>query len=601
MRFKSICIYVLLFTFFAFTFNLGAGGGSAPNMIFSSWQAGQGVRGGPSNARNPLQVWDTFITNTETTCQLTVEVGYASDQPANAYQLHGYAFEVDAKILLPGLSEEEMKSHTFTFPQQPKQQVTAGTTSFSYSGTGTLSPHWKPSGDKTARRKHCSNWAHKDAYNPQKTPQKGRTLKIDVTFIGYYGTDPNNEKKLEILLPLEQDERDQMRQEYLDQRSTQKSNKPDDSAISIPARTEFSSGNEYNDAHAHSLKIDKNLATKRKHWAQACDKYVGEVLKKEHRITNLHVTGAYRNAHHHLYHVVPSINSDTAFRSHHQYGRALDVRTVDMNGNKKGPKGLENTSATKWVDSKYMADAAKDYAGAGYRKWKYSDGHVHAQWETGDSTSSERAVSQAPEEEEGSEPSPPMGQVNPPPSTITYACSVHSGAESAASSHAWGTAPCSDSTHANYLCLIDQDHSRLIYGYSGTFYECQPHTTGSCGHTYLLSDSYSHRSETCPTNANGDSCTSGTYYACQTHTHEYPPTTVSCARQECDVQLSTRFDHRIDCGNCGGHYWTCITGASYDHTTTFTCRRSGCGQTFTRCNGGPCIRDSGTHVYHWAQ
>ncbi len=147
---------------------------------------------------------------------------------------------------------------------------------------------------------------------------------------------------------------------------------------------------------------------------------------------------------------------------------------------------------------------------------------------------------------------------------------------------------------------------------------------GPCGHTYWLGSSsdYDHRSETwgcghtiyvcqssshslqascSETNANGDSCTVTNFYACQTHTHEYPPTTVSCARQECDVQLSTRFDHRIDCGNCGGHYWTCITGASYDHTTTFTCRRAGCGQTFTRCNSGPCTSDSGTHVYHWAQ
>ena len=107
MRFKSICIYVLLFTFFAFTFNLGAGGGSAPNMIFSSWQAGRGVQGGPSNARNPLRVWYTFITNTETTCSLDVSVGYASVQPANAYQLTSYALEVEAAILLPGLSETD--------------------------------------------------------------------------------------------------------------------------------------------------------------------------------------------------------------------------------------------------------------------------------------------------------------------------------------------------------------------------------------------------------------------------------------------------------------------------------------------------------------
>lgn len=54
--------------------------------------------------------------------------------------------------------------------------------------------------------------------------------------------------------------------------------------------------------------------------------------------------------------------------------------------------------------------------------------------------------------------------------------------------------------------------------------------TGACGHTYTSSDSYSHRSETCPTDSNGQSCTHGTYYACSPHTHSYPaPTPVLMA------------------------------------------------------------------------
>ena len=99
MRFKSICIYVLLFTFFAFTFNLGAGGGSAPNMIFSSWQAGRGVQGGPSNARNPLRVWYTFITNTETTCCVHVSVEYCDSQSPYAYPITATSFEITPNFL----------------------------------------------------------------------------------------------------------------------------------------------------------------------------------------------------------------------------------------------------------------------------------------------------------------------------------------------------------------------------------------------------------------------------------------------------------------------------------------------------------------------
>ncbi len=100
MRFKSLCLYLFLLTFCVFAF--GSGSGSArPSLIFTSWQAGRGVKGGPSDAPNQLPIWSTFATHSETKCKLDVQVGYAEQQPANASKLTSYEFKVDAAISLP--------------------------------------------------------------------------------------------------------------------------------------------------------------------------------------------------------------------------------------------------------------------------------------------------------------------------------------------------------------------------------------------------------------------------------------------------------------------------------------------------------------------
>lgn len=553
MRFKLFCIHVLLFILCVITFDLGAGGGSVPKLVFTSWQPGQSpLVTGPYIQGTTTEKQLSFLTNEETKCKLVVNVGYADDNPANAYQLNSYEFKIDAKVLLPGLSEEEQKMHTFTFPQKGKQNVAAGATSFSYSDEGTLTEHWGPS---TRKRNHCSNYAHKSKYNPQETQQKGRKLAIDVTFIGYYGTDPNNEQKREIKLPLDQFEIDQMRQEYLDHIMTARVTKPKTyqkyGDMSVPARSDFSVADGYSDAHAHTFMINRNLAAKHQHWTQACDKYVGEVLRKEHRIKSLRKTGAYRNSHHHVYHVTEGPGSKTSFLSQHQYGRALDVETVDMNGNNKLENGYNG------VDGNLMEEAAKNYAGASWTSNEYTDGHVHAQWSWGDSTSSER-VSQVPEEQQNN-PTPPTPTQSTPPSTITYACGVHSGDASLSSSHTL-QASCSETDSYGQGCTVT------------SFYACQTHThqypdlvSGACGHTYTSGNASSHslQASCLVTNANGDSCTVTGFYACASpHTHQYPAPTATCAN--------------------GHTYNPTITSAKNNHRTR-TCRFAECGQTWERC------------------
>lgn len=145
------------------------------------------------------------------------------------------------------------------------------------------------------------------------------------------------------------------------------------------------------------------------------------------------------------------------------------------------------------------------------------------------------------------------------PTTVMYTCGIHSGDPNSASS----------------------DHSTMISGYSGSFYECQPHQTFGCGHQDLTSNSYNHRSETCPTNSNGVACTSGSYYACQSHTHQYPAPTISCGRSACSETVGSTNEHRETCAS--GHlYWNCNPTAVRHHITR-TCRFSECGRTWEKC------------------
>ena len=110
---------------------------------------------------------------------------------------------------------------------------------------------------------------------------------------------------------------------------------------------------------------------------------------------------------------------------------------------------------------------------------------------------------------------------------------------------------------------------------------------GYSGHYVCDGSDHSLQASCFETNANGDYCTVTSFYDCQYHTHVYPappPTpSATCARSACGETVSDRLEHRQICAY-GHTYWTCYPGATHNHTTIFTCRRSGCGVTFTRCS-----------------
>ena len=489
MRIKSFCIYVLFFTFCAFALGSGSGG-VAPALIFKSWKAGQGVTGGPSNAATQPADWKTFITTTETTCKLRVDVGYASIQHANYAPLTRVEWKVSGAILLSGLSETELKRHTFTFSGSPSQQGDTGSTSttFSYNGNGTLSSHWHPTGGKIPQRKYCPN------YKGTKNPQKGRDLEIKVKFIGYYGSDPNNQQKVEIDLPLAQDEKDQIRQEYVDQTRL------------VPSRSDFKASNNYNHGH-YSKMMDGGLSGFHQNWVNKCNELYRNPKKLDaFNLTDFSVNSGYRHPHHNVYHALGK-----ATHGLHQYGVALDVQTVDVDEDGTVDQVYNNEAQSG--DAIKMEASAKS-AGADYRASykKYEDSQItHADWRNDYRTpwppsinTSGQLLSEAPEL----------------PSSVVYACSFHSGAQTLSDNHGWVTPLCNRSEHANYQCqLTFSDHALQT----------------SCS----------------VTNSDGDYCTATYFYLCDSHTHEYPSSSLAA---------------------CGIH----PASASGDHTSTYVCDISPC-------------------------
>ncbi|MYI93213.1 hypothetical protein F4083_02660, partial [Candidatus Poribacteria bacterium] len=132
-------------------------------------------------------------------------------------------------------------------------------------------------------------------------------------------------------------------------------------------------------------------------------------------------------------------------------------------------------------------------------------------------------------------------------SSAMHACGIH--ATTVSGSHSRITPPCGDSAHATYACQISHDHKTTIPGWSGPFYECQPHTNFACGHTDPTANAAYHAPKTCTlTNAQGDSCVATGLYECQSHTCVYPPpTTTTCGG--CSQTVSASGVHSATCAS----------------------------------------------------
>ena len=600
---------------------------SAPQLKFTKWKAGQGQE---YTTSNPLH---TFITDTETTCKITATVAYASSQPSSVYPLTGYTWQVTG-------------SHGYTFTTQTETSGPVGQTgtTFTLTATGTGNQH------------NSSSGGHR--------PMRGRSekpIKFTVKFIGEYGSGSGSDPQtVEVEVVFEQDEKDQMRQEYLDVRRLHETHRTADKNrqygdLRVPGREAFTkSGQRFNDGH-YSYLINKSLETKILHWWQACDKYAYEELenddlKNDEGKKKLRLTGGYRNPHHHVYHVYAGQSmSDVAYWSLHQFGLALDVGDMDMDG-KNGIEGGYNGK-----DGNFMELAAREHAGASWTSNNYrSQPHVHAQWGAvrnapgGTSTSSQRSTQTSTTNTENPVTTPPETT----PTTVMGACGVHTIASSEASSHVEKTGACGDT----YYVCSQGDHSLQASCstdsncISTNFYFCQhtghTYSQQACGHTYNpgSSSANSHRSVThpcgrhsyyacqtlssseanrhtyqtmpcgnhrfypcrmtsrhkrtvsCPTQ-NGVACSYGSYYPCSPHTHAYP----SPNNNNNGNSGNGNSDNSGDSGSsglvtCGAARWTGCSGASSRTAHYVSSCSSGCGSGYWTCNPSAIERHETSHT-----
>ncbi len=149
--------------------------------------------------------------------------------------------------------------------------------------------------------------------------------------------------------------------------------------------------------------------------------------------------------------------------------------------------------------------------------------------------------------------------------------------------------------------MYDSDSS--VYEDSYTVSVLLPATvTYACGvHSGPASDANAHSLQaSCPvTNANGDNCPVTSFYLCQSHTHQYPAPTITC--NGCSATVNYKWVHWRRCSRCNKAYYECKPDGLKWHTQVETCRRPGCGVTFTRCTNGTCTSDWGTFSTHWRQ
>ncbi len=580
-----------------------------PCVEWGAWTVGQSSGYGNSlkvgqSSGNGNSVDDSFITNSEQTCCVYVEVKYCEAQYGHwVYPITSFKFDITMN------NGFEVKKYVYG-TSGPDAALLSSDTSFSVKA--------KLEGPPDTHGLSCS--------------LNGRSnipMEVTVIFTGYYGTDPDAEEAVTLEKTWKQDDVDMCRQEYVDYTPTIRSSTGKLKAeLPLPSKSSFvptiSTDNgfdQWNTGHYKKgfredkeevdengntitvpylgFMIDDGLKDKKEDWLAKINKeYRKPNGLSAFTDTDFKVNSGYRNPYHQRFHI-----GAKAFHSRHLYGDALDVQTLDVNG-QNGVEQVyggdartpEEEAAAKAAspDGVAMEDAARA-AGAKYAaSWKdYTSKITHADWtqrwilnrrnwyppdETVyyppcdvDGTASEGpcvtcAPSSGGSEDESDDGDADGNQETPVLTTITYTCGIHSGAASAASN----------------------DHSTTISGYSGTFYECQPHQTFGCGHIDLNSNASSHslQASCTSTNTNGDSCTVTNFYLCQSHTHQYPAPTITC--NGCSATVNYKWVHWRRCSRCNKAYYTCKLVGLRWHTHQKTCLRTKngvpCGQSFYSCS-----------------
>ena len=486
---------------------------TAPTLTYKKWVIGRSATDF-STTDKPT----TFITNEKTSCTVKVEVSYNGSQGPNTCELTGVSVTVTM-------------SHGFTV---------SGTPTVTPSGSG-FSKVWKYEATFTGGTPQMINC---DSGTGKYGTRGGNPITVTINATGTYsgGTVTLLEKMVK------QDERDGMRQEYIDYnlhrtlkvlpsrgwfKSTLNVTAPDGSSTftvsprdshynaykkTFPRRKSDNQEAFYNWGH-YDYVIDSKTEANYAVWMQHVDK-VQSGLRSEI------ITCRYRHPRHNR-------KIGGAEYSTHQYGYALDVR---------GKRKADGTKMSK-TEREIMRDAANHKTDAAAEdadaRLAYISGipHVHADW--------------AP----------------------TW----------------WNAHRTSASAQ-----LRDMTEARDAR---------RPSTTNNNGGSSDDDDEDEDEDDDSDSDSGGSGDT-----APAAPERPTTPTTVACGNRwrgdgACSSggRASSRTAHESTCG-AGHTYWSCNRTAVAWHATSYTCTRSGCGQTYTKCskgNGSCRARRPGGGTYQW--
>ena len=263
----------------------------------------------------------SFITSTEEVCYFTASVVYNGNQGDSVSPIDPSKVTWSVDNLSHGMSVDGALKGNWSGDSHPSKL--AASTSFNVVGKLTVPKH------NGTSQSHCPN------YSGTSTPLNGRADKLMTFTIKFTAKTEDGQDITPVALVLKQDEKDEMRQEYMDMArlTTIRKGQVDGNVLRVPSRSELDSdaNSDYDDGH-YSFMMDKGLAEKEKKWEAALKTYAETDLERKNVAAfDLKETGGYRNPHHHYYHVPGGYNSP---RGWHQFGLALDVRgtVIDMNG-----------------------------------------------------------------------------------------------------------------------------------------------------------------------------------------------------------------------------------------------------------------------------
>ena len=227
------CVCVLFFYLFSVVLpvfsatSTTSGSGSKPDMKFDSWRVGRSPRG--TNINNKAQ--KSFITSTEEVCYFTASVVYNGNQGDNVSPIDPSKVTWSIEKPSHGMSVEGDLKGNWSGSKHPSKL--AASTSFNVVGQLKVPQH------KGTSKSHCPN------YNGTSTPLNGREDTPMTFTIKFSAKTEDGQDIPPVELVLIQDEKDEMRQEYMDmaRKTTIRKGSVDGNVLRVPSRSDEEDSN----------------------------------------------------------------------------------------------------------------------------------------------------------------------------------------------------------------------------------------------------------------------------------------------------------------------------------------------------------------------